>query len=133
MNEKERNKINTRIEEIEIFFDNNRDFSKFDSHALLMERGELHFKRNKENINFSLRGNQKYYYAYQCWDFTQYLLKKGYDKRTTKKEIEKKGISLNKYSINVGYSQYCKALKRFNSKEEMLGFVIGFNEAKGIK
>ena len=66
MNEKERNKINTRIEEIEIFFDNNRDFLKFDSHALLMERGELHFKRN-------------------------------------------------------------------NSKEEMLGFVIGFNEAKGIK
>jgi len=127
MNDKQRNKINARITEIEQYLDNNRDYSKFDSHALITERSELQFKRNKENINFTLKGNNKYYYANQCHEFTQHLFNNGYDKYITKEEIQKEGISFNKYSINVGYSKYCKDLKRFSSKEEMLGFVIGFN------
>ena len=36
---------------------------------------------------------------------------------------------LNNYSINNGYNQYCEDIKRFNSKKELLGFVIGYNEA----
>ena len=127
MNDKQRNKINARITEIELYLDNNRDYSKFDSHALILERSELQFKRNKENINFTLKGHNKYYYAFQCYEFTQHLLNNSYDKYTTKEKIQKEGISFNKYSINVGYSQYCEDLKRFSSKEEMLGFVIGFN------
>lgn len=127
MNDKQRNKINARIKEIEQFLDNNRDWSKFDSHALIDERSELLFKRNKENINFALRQDNKYYYANQCHKFTQHLLNNGYDKHITKEEIQKEGISFNKYSINVGYNQYCKDLKRFSSKEEMFGFVVGFN------
>tara|TARA_Y100000310_G_scaffold93554_1_gene91031 strand:- start:306 stop:716 length:411 start_codon:yes stop_codon:yes gene_type:complete len=129
MNDKQRNKINARIEEIEKFLNDNRDYSKFDSHALFIERNELEFKRNTENVNISLRTDSKYYLAAQCFKFTKNLLKYGYDKYTTKEEIEKEGVCFNKYSINVGYSQYCKDLKRFNSKEEMFGFVIGYNEA----
>ena len=71
----------------------------------------------------------KYYFASQCALFTNNLLKNGYDKRTTKDEVKQKGICFNKYSINVGYSQYGTDLKRFNSKEEMLGFVIGYNQS----
>ena len=92
------------------------------------KRNDIEFTENKKNINFALRGNNKYYYAFQCALFTSNLLKLGYG-HINKKEIAEKGICFNKYSINVRYNQYCKDLKRFNSKEEMLGFVIGYNEA----
>jgi hypothetical protein len=43
--------------------------------------------------------------------------------------IKKDGVCFNEYSINNGYNQYCRDMKRFNNKQEMLGFVIGYNEA----
>ena len=94
------------------------------------KRNDIEFTENKKNINCALRGNSKYYYAFQCALFTKNLLQYGYAgySNTTKEEFQKEGICFNKYSINVGYNQYCKDLKRFNSKEEMLGFVIGYNE-----
>ena len=49
--------------------------------------------------------------------------------RIKKEEIQKEGISFNNYSINVGYNQYGNDIKRFNSKQELLGFVIGYNTA----
>lgn len=94
------------------------------------KRNDLEFKINKENINFVLKGNNKYYYANQCRIFTKLVTKNGFGNYITKERIQKEGISFNKYSINVGYSQYHQDLKRFNSKEEMLGFVIGYNEAQ---
>jgi len=95
LNIKQLNKIESRIDEIEKFLDNNRDYNKFDSNKLFNERSELLFKRNKDNINFRLSCN-------------------------------------NKYSINIGSNQYGSDLKRFSSKEELLGFVIGFNEANNL-
>ena len=89
---------------------------------------DLEFNQNKKNINFILRGNTKYYYAYQCALFTKNLLLYGYG-NITKDQIKKEGVCFNKYSINNGYNQYCRDIKRFNNKEEMLGFVIGYNEA----
>ena len=54
----------------------------------------------------------------------------GLNQRITEKEIAEKGISFNKYSINLG-SLYERDIKRgFNSKDEMLGFVVGYNEAQ---
>ena len=91
---------------------------------------EKQFKINKENINFVLRGDNKYYYANQCRIFTKLVTKNGYGNYISSETIKEKGISFNKYSINLGYSQYHADLKRFNSKEEMLGFVIGYNEAQ---
>lgn len=91
---------------------------------------EEQFKINKENINFVLKGNNKYYYANQCRIFTKLVKEKGFGNYISAETIKAQGISFNKYSINVGYSQYHQDLKRFNSKEEMLGFVIGYNEAQ---
>ena len=122
--------MQTRLEEINQILHNERDWNKIDSHSLIMERSELEFKRNSKNINFPMRSKEKYYLASQCHSFTQSLLKNGYNgfNNATSEEIKEKGICFNKYSINVGYSQYCKDLKRFSSKEEMFGFVIGYNE-----
>ena len=89
---------------------------------------EKRFKENKKNINFRLQGDNKYYYANQCAIFTKHIIENGYP-YIDKKEIKENGISFNTYSINVGYNQYCRDLKRFNSKEELLGFVIGYNVA----
>ena len=132
LNTKQLNKIESRIDEIEKFLDNNRDYNKFDSNNLFTERSELLFKRNKDNINFRLSCNNKYYYAFQCYKFTQYVLENGYKYKWQTEDIKKQGISFNKYSINIGYNQYGSDLKRFNSKEELLGFVIGFNEANNL-
>ena len=132
LNIKQLNKIESRINEIENFLDNNRDYNKFDSNKLFNERSELLFKRNKDNINFRLSCNNKYYYAFQCYKFTQYVLENGYKYEWQKEDIKKQGISFNKYSINIGFNQYGSDLKRFNSKEELLGFVIGFNEANNL-
>ena len=88
---------------------------------------DLEFNKNKKNINFILRGKNKYYYANQCALFTKNLLLYGYQ-NISKDQIKKEGVCFNKYSINNGYNQYCRDIKRFNNKEEMLGFVIGYNE-----
>ena len=92
------------------------------------KRNDIEFARNKKNINFILGGDNKYFFAYQCALFTKNLLKLGYG-HISKEEIAAKGICFNKYSINNGYNQFCRDIKRFNCKEEMLGFVIGYNEA----
>jgi len=131
-------KIENRINEINKFLDDNRDYSKFDSLALFSERSELLFKRNKDNINIKLPRKEKYYYANQCHEFTEKVTKYGYNPRfknyhfkVIKKRIRDNGISFNNYSINIGSNQFGDDLKRFSSKEEMLGFVIGYNVAYG--
>ena len=92
------------------------------------KRNDREFKENKKNINISLRGHNKYFYAYQCALFTKNVSKYGFG-HITVDMIKKDGVCFNQYSINNGYNQYCRDMKRFNSKEEMLGFVIGYNEA----
>jgi hypothetical protein len=122
-------KIENRINEINFILKPN-DWSNIDNTTkLIQERNELEFNINKQNINFRLTGNNKYYYANQCRIFTKLLMRDGYN-YINKETIQEKGISFNKYSINVGYSQYCQDIKRFNSKEELLGFVIGYNESQ---
>ena len=92
------------------------------------KRADKDFKENTKNINFILKGNNKYYYANQCKMFADFIKKNGYP-YIDKKEIDKNGVSFNKYSINIGPNQYYRDVKRFNSKDEVLGFVIGYNEA----
>ena len=93
----------------------------------LMERKELEFIRNKQNINFRLPLAEKYYYAWQCYLFEKNIKKHGFY-NTPMEEINSKGISFNKHSINIG-CQYSRDIKRFNDKMELLGFVVGFNES----
>jgi hypothetical protein len=97
----------------------------------IQKRNEQEYKNNKKNINFRLSGNNKYYYANQCRIFKEYLEKYGFNgfNHYSAQEIKEKGVSFNEYSINLGYNQYCADIKRFNNKQELLGFVIGYNEA----
>ena len=90
------------------------------SNTLFGLRNELEFKLKKQNINFTLKGYDKYYYASHCRQFTKNLKKYGYG-NIKKEDILKNGVSFNNYSINNGYSQYNSDIKRFNSKLELLG------------
>jgi len=86
---------------------------------------DLEFKRNKQNIHFTLSGINKYYKAFQCWDFTQYILKNGY-RRTKPSDIE--SIYFDKNSITIRLISTAETdIERFNNKNELLNFVIGFN------
>ena len=89
---------------------------------------EIEFKQAKEKITFSLRGDNKYYYAFQCALFEKNIIEHGYDSYANKRTVKNLGLFFNKHSITLGH-YYGHDLKRFNSKEEMLGFVIGYNEA----
>lgn len=124
-------KIENRIDEITSVLQDN-DWSDIDnSTRLIHERNELEFKINKQNINIRLSGQNKYYYASQCAKFAKHIISNGYP-YIDHDRIKKDGISFNNYSINIGVNQYYQDLKRFSSKEEMLGFVIGYNDANKI-
>ena len=94
------------------------------------ERNELLFKRNKQNIYMRLSGYDKYYYAFQCWDFTQHIMKNGFQQYKAKdiKSIsivncQYYGASIKARLVSGGETN----LKTFNDKKEMLGFIVGFN------
>ena len=130
MTEKLIKKKEKRLQEIKAVLDKEHNSS------LLDELNEIQFDLNKRYINFVLRDSRtKYYYANQCAEFVESLLKYGFQghKNITPKEVAEKGVSFNEYSINLGSSKYDTVIYRFNSKEEMLGFVIGYNEALRYK
>ena len=87
---------------------------------------EIEFKQAKEKITFSLRGDRKYYIAFQCALFERNIIQHASPLDSC--SARDKGLLFNKYSITVG-DYYGRDLKTFDSKEEMIGFVIGYNEA----
>ena len=89
---------------------------------------EREYKEAKEKITFQLRGDNKYYYAFQCALFEKNIINYGYDSYATSTAVKKEGLLFNEFSITLGH-YYGHDLKRFNSKQEMLGFVIGYNES----
>ena len=122
MNNKQKQKLEDRLQVISNMLDNKVDLQ------LVIEMQEIQFKLNKQNINFRLTGDNKYYYADQCKEFENNLKKFGYG-HIKKEDILKDGVCFNNYSINNGYNQYCRDIKRFNNKEELLGFVVGYNQS----
>ena len=71
-------KIQNRILEINKIL-KYKDWSKIDSHSLIMERNEKQFLIDKQNIYVSLKGDNKYYIAFQCREFTEYIKRNGFD------------------------------------------------------
>ena len=120
-------KAETRLKELEKLLNNPNWFAK-GTHDLLDERNEIEFKLNKQNVNFILRGQNKYYYANQLKEFTNNVYKFGFG-HITSDMIKKNGVCFNQYSINNGYNQSGRDMKRYSSKEELIGFVIGYNQA----
>ena len=98
----------------------------------LQESNDLIFLRNKENVNMRLTGNNKYYNAYQCYDFLEYVKKSGYN-RYKANDIKSVYItSCPHYGAKVAArlnSGGVADLKSFNENKELLNFIIGFNEA----
>jgi hypothetical protein len=120
-------KIQDRLNIIQSVLDENKmELNQMSS--LLGERNELQYKLNKENVLFTLKGKNKYYYATHCKIFTDNLLKYGYGRKTPE-QIKESGITFNNNSINFGYGTYTEDLKRFESKSDLLAFVIGYNAA----
>ena len=72
-----------------------------------------------------MTGNNKYYWGYQFSKFRKNIDK--YGSNYGYKNIDGSKISFHKYSINQEYSQYSNDLWRFDSVEEMKGFVKGYN------
>ena len=120
-------KIQDRLNVIQSVLDQNK-MELNQMSALLGERSELQYKLNKENILFTLKGKNKYYYATHCKRFTDNLLKYGYGRKTPA-QIKESGITFSNNSINFGYGTYTEDLKRFESKSDLLHFVIGYNAA----
>lgn len=98
--------------------------SKEGEHSELID---LQFLDNKRTIHFRLSGNNKYYYACHCKIFTDYIKQNGIH-RITPEEVQEKGVTFNRHSINIG-GQFNYDIKRFDTIQELLGFVVGFNEA----
>jgi len=86
---------------------------------------EIEFKRNKENIYFRLCGDNKYYYAHQCWDFTQHILKNGFHQYKSS-DIESIYFDTNNITIRL-HSTAESDIQRFNNSKELLSFVVGWN------
>ena len=125
MNKKQLEKAKNRIKEIELFLDNNRDYSKFDSSALFTERSELNFKIHRQNVSARF-GSNKYYQAWQCYDFSEYIKNNGFN-RYKASDIDY--VYFDKHSITIRLKSTAETdIKRFETSKEMLGFVIGFNE-----
>tara|TARA_R110001592_G_scaffold238371_1_gene498005 strand:+ start:754 stop:1158 length:405 start_codon:yes stop_codon:yes gene_type:complete len=94
-------------------------------------RNELEYKRNKQNVLMQLPRDDKYYYAWQCYELINYIKEKGVNNYISD-EIKDVTISYGVYGGKIslhlassGVSDY----KTFNEKRELLGFIVGFNEA----
>jgi hypothetical protein len=92
---------------------------------------ETEFKRNKENIYFRLSGYDKYYQAHQCWNFAQHILKNGFNQY---KPSDIESIYFDTHNITIRLHSTAETdIKRFNSKQELLGYVVGFNDSQSQK
>ena len=122
------NKEKAKLNQIEAILYADDFYTKYDSDQrseYLQQMNDLEFKINKENINVRLTGYEKYYNAHQCAEFTKYILKNGFQQYKPK-DID--SVSFNTHSITIRLMSTGETdIKRFETKLEMLGFVIGFN------
>jgi hypothetical protein len=95
------------------------------------KKRETEFKRNKENIYMRLTGYDKYYYANQCWNFTQHILKHGFN---SYKPSDIESLYFDTHNITIRLHSTAETdIKRFNNKQELLGYVVGFNDSQSQK
>ena len=120
--------LKEKLNQVEAIIHADDFYTKYDSEQrskYLQQRSDLEFKINKENINVRLTGYDKYYNAHQCAKFTKYILKNGFQQYKPK-DID--SIYFNTHSITIRLMSTGETdIKRFETKKEMLGFVIGFN------
>jgi hypothetical protein len=109
------------------FFEHSqKQIDAYERHEEFVKQRDREFAEAKENIYFRLAGHDKYYNAFNCKKFEDNVKMFGFDHIATAEEVQKQGLIFSKYAISLGH-KYGHDLKRFNSKEELLGFVAGCN------
>ena len=120
------NKEIENLKKLELKISNSENLTRWELELL----NELQFKRNKQNVHMRLTGNNKYYYADQCNKFTNYILKHGFYNHKAKDIKSVSIVNCTHYgaSIKARLSSGGEThIKTFNDKNEMLGFICGFN------
>ena len=121
-------KLKEKLNQVETIIYRDDFYTIYDSEErseYLQQRSDLEFKINKENIYVRLTGNDKYYYAHECAKFTRYILKNGFQQYKPK-DINDVYFDIHNITIRL-MSTGETDIKRFETKQEMLGFVLGFN------
>ena len=121
-------KLKEKLNQVETIIQADDFYTKYNAEQRIKyfrQKSDLEFKLNKENIYVRLTGNDKYYYAHQCAKFTQHILKNGFQQYKPK-DID--GVYFDTHNITIRLMSTGETdIKRFETKQEMLGFVVGFN------
>ena len=121
-------KLKAKLNQVEAIIKADDFYTKYNSEErskYLQQRSDLEFKINKENIYVRLTGYDKYYYANQCAEFTTYILSNGIKQH---KASDIAGVSFHTHNISIRFNSSAESdIQRFETKQEMLGFVVGFN------
>tara|TARA_R110001592_G_scaffold259401_1_gene523372 strand:- start:155 stop:814 length:660 start_codon:yes stop_codon:yes gene_type:complete len=121
-------KLKAKLNQVEAIIHADDFYTKYSADErleYLTKRSDIEFKINKENIYVRLTGNDKYYYAHQCAKFTQHILINGFQQYKPK-DINSVYFNTHKITIRL-MSTGETDIKNFKTKQEMLGFVVGFN------
>lgn len=98
---------------------------------MITQRNDLEFQRNKQCIHFPLRGKNKHHFAYSCYRFSQSFPKVNDKRRSNRLTAYNDDVEIffQKHAIVLKYKSNGAEthLKTFDTKEEMLGFVHGWN------
>ena len=121
-------KLKEKLNQVETIIYRDDFYTIYDSEErseYLQQKSDLEFKINKENIYVRLTGNDKYYYAHECAKFTRYILKNGFQQYKPK---DINDVYFDTHNITIRLMSTGETdIKRFETKQEMLGFVLGFN------
>jgi hypothetical protein len=121
-------KLKAKLNQVEAIIHADDFYTKYSADErleYLTKRQEIEFKINKENIYVRLTGNDKYYYAHQCANFTKYILNNGFQQY---KPEDINTVYFDTHNITIRLMSTGETdIKRFETKQEMLGFVVGFN------
>jgi len=121
-------KLKEKLNQVKAIIRANDFLTKYNSEQrseYIQKMNDLEFKINKENIYVRLTGYDKYYYANQCAAFTKHILKNGFQQYKPK---DINDVYFDTHNITIRLMSTGETdIKRFETKQEMLGFVLGFN------
>lgn len=121
-------KLKEKLNQVETIIYRDDFYTIYDSEErseYFQQKSDLEFKINKENIYVKLTGNDKYYYAHECAKFTKHILKNGFQQYKPK---DINDVYFDTHNITIRLMSTGETdIKRFETKQEMLGFVLGFN------
>tara|TARA_R110002020_G_scaffold70049_2_gene181878 strand:- start:372 stop:857 length:486 start_codon:yes stop_codon:yes gene_type:complete len=108
-----------------------KQFTRDERTKLFSKLRDLKFQLAKKSIICRLSGDEKYYFADQCLKFETYIKENGY-KNFKRDEISSVWFDTHQIEFSSLWGGGTNiTIKHFKTKQEMLGFVMGFND--GVK